>query len=155
MTETVERTLSYLGEKPKKGKSRTKRNSVSGRAVELGGHLRLRAPQLSSRAVGRLAEKLAVSELVLLNVSHISERTFQRRKERQETLSEAESDRVLRIARIANEAERVFGDSVKARRWLSADNRTLGAKPLDLLATDAGAREVESELVRIDFGDFS
>ena len=153
--ETVERTLSYLGEKPKKAKSRASRDSTPGRVIELGGHLRLRAPQLSSRAVGRLAEKLAVSEVVVLNVSDISERTFQRRKERQERLSEAESDRVLRIARIASEAERVFGDSDKARRWLSADNRMLGAKPLDLLATDAGARDVESELVRIDFGDFA
>jgi putative toxin-antitoxin system antitoxin component (TIGR02293 family) len=155
MTETVEKALSYLGEKPKKAKSRAGRDSDSRRPVELGGHLKLRAPQVSSRAVGRLAEKLAVSELVVLNVSDISARTFQRRRERQEPLSEAESDRVLRIARIANEAERVFGDSGKARRWLSADNRILGAKPLDLLATDAGAREVEAELIRIDFGDFS
>jgi putative toxin-antitoxin system antitoxin component (TIGR02293 family) len=75
--------------------------------------------------------------------------------EHYQPLSEAESDRALRVARIADEAERVFGDSDKARRWLSAGSHILGAKPLDLLATDAGAREVEAELIRIDFGDFS
>ena len=49
----------------------------------------------------------------------------------------------------------VFGDVGKARRWLSADNRILGGRPLDLLATDAGARDVEYELVRIDHGDLA
>ena len=56
---------------------------------------------------------------------------------------------------VARETERVFGDVAKARRWLSADNRILGGRPLDLLATDAGARDVEYELVRIDHGDLA
>lgn len=34
-------------------------------------------------------------------------------------MSEAESERVPRIARVASEAERVFGDATKAGRWLS------------------------------------
>lgn len=70
-------------------------------------------------------------------------------------MSEAESDRVLRIARVASEAERVFGDAAKAGRWLSSVCTILGAKPLDLLATDAGACDVEYELMRIDQGNFA
>src|SRR5690606_8665213 len=101
-------------------------------------------------AVGRLAAKLSVTPEMVLQVSDISERTFHRRQAKQEPLTEAESDRVLRIARIAREAERVFGSGEKASRWLSTTSRILGAKPLDLLATDAGARDVEYELVRID-----
>ncbi|WNH54209.1 antitoxin Xre/MbcA/ParS toxin-binding domain-containing protein [Stenotrophomonas oahuensis] len=67
----------------------------------------------------------------------------------------AESDRVLRVARVVSEAERVFGDATKAGRWLSSVSTILGGKPQDLLATDAGARDVEYELMRIDQVDFA
>jgi putative toxin-antitoxin system antitoxin component (TIGR02293 family) len=62
---------------------------------------------------------------------------------------------VLRIARVASLAERVFEDSEKARRWLSKENRMLGARPLELLASDQGTHEVEAELNRIELGDFA
>ena len=140
---------------PDSGSGRsTRRNVVAERSppVAVRDH---RAPQISSAAVGRLAAKLQVAPEVVLEVSDIAGRTFQRRHARQEPLTEAESDRVLRIARVARETERVFGDVAKARRWLSADNRILGGRPLDLLATDAGARDVEYELVRIDHGDLA
>lgn len=167
MSETVDKVLDYLGEKPAKGRGRTRAvaqkpkpatdtwGAVKPRAglrVEESG---MRAPQLPSRAVGRLAAKLLVAPEVVLHISDISERTFHRRQANQEPLTEAESDRVLRIARIAREAEQVFGNGEKASRWLSAVNRLLGARPLDLLATDAGARDVEYELVRIDHGNFA
>jgi putative toxin-antitoxin system antitoxin component (TIGR02293 family) len=176
MSDSVERVLSYLGEKaipkaePKRKAKKTDkspagagaaavRKSVkpSGRGFRIRGeiHDTLRSPMISINAVGRLAEKLDVSDYVILHVSDISERTFQRRKEKHEPLSATESDRVLRIARVAEKAEKVFGNPDKARRWLSSPSRMLGAKPLDLLATDVGAREVEDELVRIDFGDFA
>ncbi|RRU06573.1 MbcA/ParS/Xre antitoxin family protein [Stenotrophomonas sp. 278] len=70
-------------------------------------------------------------------------------------MSKAESDSAQRIARVTSEAERVFGDATKAGRWLSSVSTILGAKPLDLLATDAGARDVEYELMRIDQGDLA
>lgn len=166
MSETVDKVLDYLGEKPPKlagapqaaalkQKAATGRRAVKVRAGSRIVQGSIRAPQLPSRAVGRLAAKLSVSPEIVLYVSDISERTFQRRQANQEPLTEAESDRVLRIARVAREAERVFGNNDKASRWLSSGNRILGAKPLDLLGTDAGARDVEYELVRIDHGDFA
>lgn len=164
MSETVDKVLDYLGEKPRKERAAAalKRTPVTGQWVEVKRRASttvveksVRAPQLPSRAVGRLAAKLLVTPEVVLHVSDISERTFQRRQANQELLTEAESDRVLRIARVAREAERVFGNGDKASRWLSVVSRVLGAKPLDLLATDAGARDVEYELVRIDHGDFA
>lgn len=179
MSETVEKILDYLGETTNKGVvgrktglASTIREGTTGRFVTVKGvrikkvvaahkatvmneRASMRAPQLRSRAVFRLADKLLVSPEVVLNVSDISERTFQRRQANHTLLTEAESDRVLRIARVAREAERVFGDSGKASRWLSSESRILGAKPLDLLATDAGARDVEHELVRIEHGDFA
>jgi putative toxin-antitoxin system antitoxin component (TIGR02293 family) len=72
-----------------------------------------------------------------------------------EPLARDEADRVRRIARVGSEADRVFGDHDKVTRWLSKPSAALGARPLDLLATDSGSREVEEELARIDWGDFA
>lgn len=114
-----------------------------------------RLPLLHTKAVALLASKLNVDEQRVLFVSHIAPRTFHRRQEKAEPLSATETDRVLRIARVARQATDVFGDEAKAQRWLSKPNRMLGGTPLEMLATDAGAHEVEAELHRINFGDFA
>jgi putative toxin-antitoxin system antitoxin component (TIGR02293 family) len=119
----------------------------------LGGSVTSRV-KLKSDAIDRLAYKLDVPEFVILDVSGISERTFHRRQQQGEPLTSEEADRILRIARVAGEAERIFGDTEKSRRWLASQNALLGATPLSLLATDAGSRDVEAELMRIDWGDF-
>jgi putative toxin-antitoxin system antitoxin component (TIGR02293 family) len=114
-----------------------------------------RMPLLFTQAVGLLASKLDIDEKRLLSVSNIPMRTFHRRQEKAETLSATETDRVLRIARVASQASEVFGDEAKARRWLSKPNRMLGATPLEMLGSDAGTHEVEAELHRIRLGDFA
>jgi putative toxin-antitoxin system antitoxin component (TIGR02293 family) len=83
-------------------------------------------------------------------------RTLARRKERNEPLSPAESDRALRLERIAEHADRVFGNREKARRWLRKESRALdGVRPIDLLQSETGAHVVEEELIRIDYGMFA
>ncbi|RUT95492.1 DUF2384 domain-containing protein [Mesorhizobium sp. USDA-HM6] len=83
-------------------------------------------------------------------------RTLARRKEHGEPLSAAESDRALRLERIAEHADRVFGSHDKAQRWLRSEIIALdGARPIDLLQTETGAHVVFEELVRIDFGMFA
>ena len=80
-------------------------------------------------------------------------RTLARRKEKGEPLSSVESDRALRLERIAEHAERVFGSGEKAQRWLRSEIIALeGARPIDLLQSETGAHIVEEELIRIDFG---
>ena len=111
-------------------------------------------PAVSARAVSVLAERLAVKPEVVLAVSQIPTRTYHRREKENTSLTPTEADRILRIARVASEAERVFGSPEKAQRWLSKPNAVLGAIPLTLLGSDAGARDVEAELTRIDWGDF-
>ena len=60
------------------------------------------------------------------------------------------------FANTATLAERVFGDREKAARWLSKPNEDLAsAKPLDLLRSALGARDVEEELIRIEEGYFA
>jgi putative toxin-antitoxin system antitoxin component (TIGR02293 family) len=79
-------------------------------------------------------------------------RTLARRKERGEDLTIGESDRVLRIQHISSMADRVFGDHEKAQRWLRERSRVLNEAPLVLLQSETGARLVEEELHRIDYG---
>ncbi len=80
-------------------------------------------------------------------------RTLAHRRARSEALSREESDRVVRLARIATLSQDVFGDRERAWRWLRAEKRRFhGRSPLELLATETGARLVEELLYRIDEG---
>ncbi len=73
-----------------------------------------------------------------------------------ERLSPVESDRVYRFARIIALAEDVFEDRDEALEWLKSPQYGLGGRlPFDMLQTDAGAREVEELLIRIDYGVIS
>ena len=91
----------------------------------------------------------------LIRVLRIPLRTLARRK-KERRLQAAESDRLLRVARIAAFAEDVLGDVAKAGRWLQKPNRALGGVvPLDQLDTDIGAWHVEQVLGRIAHGVYS
>ncbi len=66
-----------------------------------------------------------------------------------------ELDRLFLLARVVAHAIEVFETSELARDWLETENRALGGqKPRALLNTDAGAREVEDVLGRIEHGIF-
>ncbi|SJM35297.1 type II RES/Xre toxin-antitoxin system antitoxin [Mesorhizobium delmotii] len=82
-------------------------------------------------------------------------RTLARRRERNETLTIAESDRVMRLERISTMADRVFGNHEKAQRWLRKHSRVLNETPINLLQSETGAALVEEELHRIDHGIFA
>jgi putative toxin-antitoxin system antitoxin component (TIGR02293 family) len=64
-----------------------------------------------------------------------------------------ESDRLVRLARIAAFAEETHGNPVRASRW-RAPNSALAASvaPIHWLDTDVGAKEVEELLIRIAHG---
>ncbi len=82
-------------------------------------------------------------------------RTLGRRKERGEDLTQAESDRVRRLQRISDMADRVFGSHEKAHRWMRKVSRVLLMRPIDLLQSESGAQVVEQELHAIDHGIFA
>jgi putative toxin-antitoxin system antitoxin component (TIGR02293 family) len=87
-------------------------------------------------------------------IVRIDKSTLMRRLREKRRLKPDESDRVLRFARTFALAQGALGD--KAHAWLNAENRALGgAKPIELLDTDSGAREVENVLGRIEHGVFS
>lgn len=108
-----------------------------------------------------LAALVAVMRLLDLSADSISlplslpKRTLARRKN-QKRLSAEESDRLLRLARVAAAALHTFGDASKASDWLQRPNRALGnVTPLSRLDTDVGVRQVERVLGRIEHGVFS
>ena len=83
----------------------------------------------------------------------VPKRTLARRAAAKELLTVEETDKALRLGRIASLAEKVFGDPAKAHRWLRKPKRQLGdVTPIAYLASESGARIVEEMLHRIDHG---
>ena len=85
----------------------------------------------------------------------ISKATLHRRKI-SGRLDPAESDRVVRFARLLGQAVEVLESVANARLWLTAPQTGLGgAVPLEYAETEVGAREVEDLLTRIEYGVYS
>jgi len=111
--------------------------------------IRIRPNELKELAKHGYSEA-EISDLV------VPKRTLARRRAGRELLTVEETDRALRLKRIAVQAERVFGDPAKAHRWLRKPKRALnGATPVAFLVTETGARIVEGMLIRIEHGMFA
>ncbi len=88
----------------------------------------------------------------------ISPRTLKHRRARAAKgagrhLSSDESDKALRAARILALAERVFSSREKAFSWMRKPKiRFDGETPMQMLASEAGARLVEQMLLQVDEG---
>lgn len=97
---------------------------------------------------------LALGELA--GVLGIPPRTLARRRV-EGRLSPAESDRLLRVSRVFGQAVDLYhGDVERAAQWLLSPLVALGGKrPIDRLATEVGARDVETILGRLEHGIFS
>ncbi|MDN5848308.1 MAG: DUF2384 domain-containing protein [Nitrococcus sp.] len=104
-----------------------------------------------------LRRRLHFTEQELANSLGVSAKTLRRAAARRPArLTPAQGDRLYRLARIVAMAEEVFEDMERAYRWLREPQRGLGERvPLSLLITEAGAREVEDLLGRIEYGIFS
>ena len=78
-----------------------------------------------------------------------SEATLKRSK----VLSPAASERAERLARVVAFAHQALGDQAAAQDWLRRSNLALGGEaPIQLAATDLGARQVEQVLANIEYG---
>lgn len=80
-----------------------------------------------------------------------------RRFEHRQTLSTAESDRVVRYARILSLATKLMhGSEEHAREWLSSPAHALcGSTPLETAVTETGARRVEDIVIALECELFS
>ena len=107
---------------------------------------------LPYRSFECVRERLRLSVPEAADVLHMPARTLARRRQSRK-LDADESDRLYRIARVAAQAFAVFGTEEKAATWLRRPNRALnGERPIQLLDTDVGARQVEDILGRIAHG---
>ena len=83
----------------------------------------------------------------------ISEHSLAHRRTRGELLTQNESERAVRLVRVAALTEEVFGDDVKAHRWLRKPKARLnGHSPLESLQSREGACLVEEMLLQLDNG---
>jgi putative toxin-antitoxin system antitoxin component (TIGR02293 family) len=83
----------------------------------------------------------------------VPRRTLAHRIAQRQSLSLEESDRAVRVARLTAMAEQVFGEPDRAWRWLRKEKRRFeGKTPLEMLATEAGARLVEEMIAQVDDG---
>lgn len=110
---------------------------------------------LPVREIEALQTSLSLPMEKLIPLLGISKATFHRRKS-EGKFSSAESDRVLRFARLMGRATDVLESEENARSWLTSPQAGLGgAVPLDFAETEVGAREVEDLLGRIEHGVYS
>jgi putative toxin-antitoxin system antitoxin component (TIGR02293 family) len=83
----------------------------------------------------------------------VPRRTLAHRIAKRQPLSRDESDKAVRVARIAAMAERAFRDAGKAWRWLRKPKRRFeGKAPMEMLATETGARLVEEMILQFEYG---
>lgn len=135
--------------------------AVLGGRASLGGNVRgpldidrLIRKGFPYKAGAHIRDLLNLPMPVFAAIIDVSERTLARiRKSSSQRLPSIASDRIYRLARIFSIAAEVLEDKEKAREWIRRPQIGLGGKtPLELLHTEAGAKEVENLLWRIEYG---
>jgi putative toxin-antitoxin system antitoxin component (TIGR02293 family) len=110
---------------------------------------------LPAKAVRALAARTRSSLAQVQEVMRLDKSTFGRRERSRARLKPEESDRLVRVARIAALAVEAMGTE-DGLLWLHEPNHALGDRiPMQMLQTDVGARQVEDVLVRIQHGVYS
>lgn len=110
-----------------------------------------------SESFDRIKEALKLSDAEVAETLGVSSKTVARlRKAPEKLLSPTASDRLYRMARLYLLAAEVLEGEDSARQWLTSPQVGLANRvPLELMGTEAGSREVEALLLRIDYGVIS
>ncbi|MDA8388017.1 MAG: DUF2384 domain-containing protein [Nitrospiraceae bacterium] len=108
------------------------------------------------KAGDRLKAALNLTDNQLADTLGLSPKTLQRKKKAHERLSRIESDILFRNARILAIAIEVFEDEKRAAEWMRKPQFGLGERiPFEMIQTEAGTREVEDLLGRMEYGIYS
>jgi putative toxin-antitoxin system antitoxin component (TIGR02293 family) len=84
----------------------------------------------------------------------VSPRTVRDQRKKLVRLSSENTEKLVRIARIQSQARKVFSTDEAVAGWLRSPSPALdGTLPIDLLDTDLGAREVESVINGMAYGN--
>jgi len=99
-----------------------------------------------------LRAALGVGDEALARALAVSERTLHRRRA-QGRLAPEESDRLLVVAGLYELAVRALDSAERAASWLSTPHALFdGETPLEHMDTLAGAEEVRTALVHLEYG---
>ena len=110
---------------------------------------------LPTTVLRRVAAFLGLRPAKIGSLVNINEKTLERRLKAHARLKPDESERVARLMRIISLATAALESEAHAREWLNRPLRELGGRtPLQMTATEPGAREVERVLGRIEYGIF-
>lgn len=103
-----------------------------------------------------LRDRAKLSDDTICGSLRIAKRTAARRKQQAARLKPAESELLLRLARVLVAAIETLGSDERAREWLLHENRALGgAMPIKLLDTGIGFQQVMDTLRRVEYGVYS
>jgi putative toxin-antitoxin system antitoxin component (TIGR02293 family) len=105
-------------------------------------------------ALEHMIGALVATQRAILDGLGIAPSTVRRRKRGEKRrLGLVESERTVRLGRIAAIGNDILGSVPAVGQWLLRPNLALaGAEPISLLQTDVGAREVEAVLIRALLG---
>jgi putative toxin-antitoxin system antitoxin component (TIGR02293 family) len=110
---------------------------------------------LPYEAVESVMAATAIRLPLLPRLLGVTERTLQRRQT-QKVLKRAESNRLVRLAKLFERTAKVLGDPEEARAWLHHPNITLGNKtPIEMLDDPISEERVYAVLGRIEHGVYS
>ena len=98
---------------------------------------------------------LFTSTSLVASLIGMSAKTAERRVAARSRLARDESERLVRLIRIHNQAVESFESEEHARKWLQKPLSIFnGRTPLEMVATEPGARAVEQALGRLEHGVF-
>lgn len=111
---------------------------------------------LSFDSFVRLGRVSGLSLEDLRTAVRIAPRTLTRRRQ-DNRLSPEESDRLVSLSRLLSQTFELFdGDAEAGLRWFTTKNRALGRmSPIEVATTEAGSREVENLIGRLEHGVFA
>jgi putative toxin-antitoxin system antitoxin component (TIGR02293 family) len=102
---------------------------------------------LPARAFVGVAAALCLTVDELAGKLGVSPRTIRDQRKKLARLSSENTEKLVRIARIQHLARKIFSTDEAVSGWLKSPAPALEAsRPIDLLDTDLGAREVEAVL---------
>lgn len=97
--------------------------------------------------------KLSTSKVAVL--IGMAPATYDRRRRGEKPLTATESETLSRVARILVLGTNVFGSTEDTWNWLLKKNKGFdGERPIDLLRTEPGGREVEAIIGRRLYGGY-
>jgi putative toxin-antitoxin system antitoxin component (TIGR02293 family) len=111
--------------------------------------------QLPASAIDAMTTATGLAQAELVRCLGLVERTIVRRKAQAELLTQDETEKLVRLARVLERASQVFADDERGLDWLRSPNPSLaGHSPLALLDTDIGVQMVLETLGRVEHGVF-